>query len=172
MNMVCSCEDFVSSANTNAVNAIFNQKLGSARWPIGALGRAKFGSERTKLESERAPIGAFMARAATVIPEGFDGTWVEEATVLPEECDGTWVEEATVLPEQCDGMLEEATVFPEECAVEETVFPEDWGDTCLEEATTVQPESAYEETELPEDDDDDDGDSYVQNVPAKKARRF
>ena len=102
----------VGRANSDAVTALFSQKLtGGAAPPklqsVGSKGQTKFGAT-TDAGSAARPIGAFSARTVTVVPdEDCGATWVEEATTLvpdthvehpateipdPDDMDDEWIE--------------------------------------------------------------------------------
>ena len=95
----------VGRANSDAVTALFSQKLtGGAAPPKlqsgGSKAQTKFGAT-TDAGSAARPIGAFSVRTVTVVPdEDCGATWVEEATTLVPE---THVEHpATELPDADD----------------------------------------------------------------------
>jgi hypothetical protein len=103
MHMVVP-QDVVTHVNTDSVSQIFNQKLGSSKFPIGTL-QKNFGTDRV-------PIGAFSVRTVTHVPED-------------QECSEDGADMQTLLPmdaidhledpaDDCGAMLEEATtVLPE-----------------------------------------------------------
>ena len=163
------CQEMVGNANSEAVTALFNQKLtGGAAPPklqsagIGSKAmQTKFG-EAEFAGSEARPIGAFSVRTVTVGPdEDGDATWVEEATTLvPETC----VEHpATEVP---DDDIEEFFQFLIEDDGATCVRHDEDGGGLLDEG--IEPESNEQLVEFPSEWDADHADGLVAKRPRTK----
>lgn len=161
----------VGNANSEAVTALFNQKLtGGAAPPklqsagIGSKAmQTKFG-EAEFPGSEARPIGAFSVRTVTVGPdEDGDATWVEEATTLvPETC----VEHpATEVPDDDDEWFQFLTSAAEDDGATCVRHDEDGGGL-LDEG--IEPESNEQLVEFPSEWDADHADGLMAKRPRTK----